>query len=77
MGSNLMKIKAETGVDPLDKRKHHVMEKLLRSEVPEEEMWRVPLLKRLLEENRAMKNTDTDCKNMEDLIDMVCTSTFS
>ena len=77
MGSNLMKIKAETGVDPLDKRKHHVMEKLLRSEVPEEEMWRVPLITRLLEENRAMKDTDTDCKNMEDLIDMVCTSTFS
>ena len=76
-GSNISKIAKETGLDPLASRKCLVRNALYTSEVPPEEVWRVPLLARLLKEKIEQLEAENDTSGLTDLIEVVCTSTIT
>jgi hypothetical protein len=76
MGRNLMCIGQETGLDPLRSGKLEVGETLEKTDVPLEDTWKIPLLKRLLEERQEQRDGDCNTKETDELITVVCTSTF-
>ena len=49
---------------------------LIKSSVPLEEQWRVPLLSRLLQDRIISKQAHIDNEPFDYLINMVCSSTF-
>ena len=75
-GNNIRKMTMETGVDLMTNSKQCIRKALSLSPVPAEEEWRAPLLARLLEERRECLEADGDSKNLDSLIDIVCSSTF-
>ena len=77
MGRNVKHIEAETNIDPLVASKLQIREALCRSVVPEEDSWKLPLLSRLLEERSTRKDDDAEQEDIDNLIEVVCTSTFS
>ena len=78
-GHNFSKMTKETGLDMMNSSKQNVKQALLKSAVPAEDEWRAPLLARLLQERWDCLDleADDDIKHLDNLIDMVCSSTFS
>ena len=75
-GSNTMKMSRETGLDLMTCSRQALRSALSQSTVPEEEEWRVPLLARLLQERREWIEADEDRKHMDNMIEVVCSSTI-
>ena len=66
----------ETGLDIMTNTKRKIRSTLSKSTVSPEEEWRIPYLGRLLQERLEALETDWDSVTMDDLVDMVCSSTF-
>ena len=77
MGKNVYNITLETSLEPLLTSKYMIVEALTRSIVPEENMWKLPLLARLLEEKVVKKADGDELENINAWIEVVCTSTFN
>ena len=70
MGRNLFNIHQETKLDPLSSSKVHVGDLLFKSTIPVEDSWKLPFLERLLRER------EVEDPEVEEIIDIVCTSSF-
>ena len=75
-GSNLAKIKEETKLNPWSASPFHVKQVLLEREpqVPEQDLWRLPYLAKLLDERHNMKLELLDTKAIDNLINSLCSS---
>ena len=67
-GSNLEKIDRETGIKTLESSSCQIREALAPSDPPENEMWRIPLLEKYLNQRSQMELEVQDTKNIETLI---------
>ena len=74
-GSNLRNLARETGCDPVENR-HKLRETILASRcpVPAADTWRVPCLKKFLEERYRMEVLGDDTSEVEGLILSLVTS---
>ena len=75
-GNNIRKLGKEIKKDPLLSTKLEVRNKLEASLLPVEETWRTPLLARLLEERGDLEN-EGDKEKLNDMIEVICNSTFT
>ena len=75
-GLNLAKIREETKLNPWSASSLHVKQVLLDSEpkVPEQDLWRLPYLAKLLDERHSMELELIDTKEIDKLIDSLCSS---
>ena len=76
-GKNICKISKEIGNDALQVSKYQVGEALVRSDVPVEDTWKIPLLTRLLKDRQQLRVDCLDTEPVDELIEVVCTSNFS
>ena len=75
-GNNFAKLTRETDLELRSCRKHKVKEGLFKTTAPIEDEWRAPLLARLLEERRTMFHAEEDMKHLDNMIQIVCSSTI-
>ena len=75
-GSNISKIREETKLNPWNVSSLQVKEVLLEGEpkVPEQDLWRLAYLSKLLEERHSMELELGDTKEIEKLINSLCSS---
>lgn len=73
-GKNLNTIEARTGLDPWSNSANLVKESLVRQPVPDEDLWRVPLLVQYLEERTMLEVNMEQTDLITDLIDSLCSS---
>ena len=75
-GKNLANIFHETGLNAWEASPAEVRQALLSKEavVPEQDIWRVPYLSKLLEERNDMEVNSLDTDQISQLIDSLCTS---
>ena len=73
-GKNLDMIERESGQDPWKTNSFMVKENLSDREVPEQDMWRLPLLCQYLNQRREMETAQEDTGVITDLIDSLCSS---
>ena len=79
VGSNLALIGQETGLDAWSASPGELRAKLLEKEqltVPPEDEWRIPYLRKLLEQRRFAfyRGDDKETKMCQNLIDSICTN---
>ena len=74
LGRNLRKIASETGKDPRWTASACFRDCFGATPVPEGDIWRIPLLSRLLEERREKETMEEDTVTVEELIDSLCSS---
>ena len=67
-------IERESGQDPWKTNSVMVKENLSDREVPEQDMWRLPLLRQYLNQRREMETAQEDTGVITDLIDSLCSS---
>ena len=73
-GKNLHFIERESGLDPWKSSPSSVREMLPNSEVPEADMWRLPLLCKYLYLRQEMKMKSENTEEITILIDSLCSS---
>ena len=75
-GSNLAKIREETKLNPWNVSSLQVKQVLLEGEpkVPEQDLWRLAYLSKLLEERHSMELQLCDTKEIDKLINSLCSS---
>ena len=73
-GRNLHMIERETGLDPWKTSAAKVKENLPYSAVPNQDLWRLPLLCQYLFQRRQMEISLEDTKEISNLIDSLCSS---
>ena len=75
-GSNLARLKQETGLNPWASTPSMIKNTLTLNEasVPEEDKWRPPLLEKLLLQRHMMENKLEDTKEIQSLIDSLCST---
>ena len=73
-GSNLINLEEEFGLDPWVSSSHQLAEKYSKYEVPAGDEWRLPLLVKLLDQQREMKVMNENTKTISSLIDSLCYS---
>ena len=73
-GKNLAHIETVTGLDPWRTNSTKVSESVPDAEVPEADMWRLPLLCQYLFQRMEMETNLEDTKNISSLIDSLCSS---
>ena len=75
-GKNLAKISQETGLNAQEASPAEIRQALLCKEavVPEQDLWRVPYLAKLLQEKHEMEITSLDTGQISQLIDSLCTT---
>ena len=71
-GKNLDHIFRLTGLDPWDVNEETIEMSLVRNPVPEEEMWRLPLLSQYLKQRREMEVNMENTDAISDLIQSLC-----
>ena len=71
-GKNLHHISRLTGLDPWDVNEETIKMSLVRDPVPEEEMWRFPLLSQYLKQRREMEVNMENTDVISDLIESLC-----
>ena len=64
----------ETGEDPRVAHSYIFKDKFKKAIVPEKEVWRIPLLSRLLEERQEKEIMEEDSSIVEELIGSLCSS---
>ena len=74
LGKNLRNILHETGKDPRWTASPSFRESFRKKMVPEEDVWRLSLLSRLLEERLEKEVMDEDTAVLEQLIASLCSS---
>ena len=73
-GRNLHLIQQETDLDPWVNSGKAIEEKLLREPVPDEDIWRLPLLCKLLMQRQEMELNLDNTEYISNLIDSLCSS---
>ena len=73
-GRNLHLIQEETNMDPWVSSGLEIGKKLLREPVPNEDIWRLPLLCKYLIKRREMEVNLEKTEAITDLIDSLCSS---
>ena len=73
-GKNLQLIENETGLDPWNTNGNLVKDALKRPPVPNEDMWRLPLLNQFLMRRKELESLLQDTKHIDDLIDSLCST---
>ena len=73
-GRNLSMLAQETNLNPWIASPGAIRSALEPTEPPEGEIWRIPLLEKLLEQRREMDVNMEDCTEISDLIDSLCSS---
>ena len=73
-GRNLDKIFQETGIKTLKASTCEIRKALAPSDPPENEMWRIPLLEKYLNQRSQMELEVQDTKNIETLIESLCST---
>ena len=73
-GRNLNHISRITGLDPWLVSDAVIKESLVRDPVPEEDLWRLPLLSQYLKQRKQMETNLENTDIITDLIDSLCTS---
>ena len=73
-GSNLLHIERETLLDPWTTPAWKVGVSISKSEVPEQEKWRLIYLKKLLLARRELESSCEDTQEVTALIDSLCSS---
>ena len=73
-GKNLAYIENEAGVDPWMACAVQVRNSLPKSEVPAEDLWRLPLLGQYIDHRQNMKSQCEDTKEISKLIDSLCST---
>ena len=73
-GRNLRNIRLETGLDPWISSSHQVSEKLseMTKPVPQQDVWRLPYLQKLLIQRYKMKIQALDTEDITGLINSLC-----
>ena len=74
LGKNLRKITLETGKDARWAAPAIFRDCFKAIPVPEGDMWRIPLLARLLEERRDKEAMEEDTETVEELLNSLCSS---
>ena len=75
-GINLTHIHAETGLNPWNAKSNAIMQELREREetIPSRDMWRIPLLQKLLLQRHEQEVNCDDTKEITKLIDSLCIS---
>ena len=75
-GANLYKIQEKTGLNPLSTTSPAVMHALARADLvmPKTEEWRIPFLMKLLASRREMEKSCVETKDIDWLIESLCSS---
>ena len=73
-GKNLLLVERESGLDPWRTNSAEVRDKLSSREVPQQDLWRLPLLCQYLNQRREMESCLQDTKEISNLIDSLCNS---
>ena len=75
-GKNLAKISHETGLNAWNASPAEIRQVLIAKEavVPQQDIWRVQYLSKLLEERNHMEVNSLDTGQISQLIDSLCTS---
>ena len=73
-GRNLNHISRKTGLDPWLVSDAVLKESLVRDPVPEEDLWRLPLLSQYLKQRKQIETNLENTDIITDLIDSLCTS---
>ena len=73
-GKNLQLIERETGLNPWTTNATLVKESLKRPPVPNEDMWRLPLLDKFLTRRKEQEVQLEDTRAIDDLIDSLCST---
>ena len=71
-GLNINKIQRDTSLDPCKVNSSQVRSVIMKTEVPENYVWRIPLLKKLLEQRRDLECQMSNTEELETLISGVC-----
>ena len=73
-GKNLLILERESGCDPWKTNSHKLRDNILTREVPNGDLWRLPLLCQYLNQRREMESCLQDTKEITTLIDSLCSS---
>ena len=73
-GKNLQLIERKTGLNPWTTNANLVKEALKRPPVPNEDMWRLPLLDKFLIRRREQEAQLEDTRAIDELIDSLCST---
>ena len=73
-GKNLYNIEREFGLDPWRCYPGEIKRAYCYYMVPEMDMWRLPLLVKLLDQKLEMETCEENTKTIRELIDSLCTS---
>ena len=71
---NLALIRNESGVDTLTVPPMLVRKNVKKAQIPLNQEWRIPLLEKLLIQRKQMKDELLDTKDLQKLIDSLCSS---
>ena len=63
-GKNLLLVERESGLDPWRTNSAEVRDKLSSREVPQQDLWRLPLLCQYLNQRREMESCLQDTKDI-------------
>ena len=73
-GRNLKNIACLFNIDPKLHHAEHFKQKDIGYKIPEEDEWRVPLLRKLLDQRRELYSCEEDTSNIDELIESLCSS---
>ena len=73
-GKNLAFIEMESKLDPWKASAAQVRSSLPKCEVPDQELWRLPLLKQYIDHRQELKTQCEDTKEISKLIDALCST---
>ena len=71
---NMALVSRETGQDSVSMSSRQVRNLVKCPEVPENQLWRLPLLQRLLNERKQLEVALEDTSDISDVIDSLCSS---
>ena len=73
-GRNLRLLETETGLDPWKATSIDIRDNIPISQIPNHDVWRIPLLCRLLYQRQEMATNCENTDQISDLIDSLCSS---
>ena len=71
---NIYNIEREIGLDPLASTPDMIKNRPIRAEIPKNDMWRIPLLDKLLEQRQTKQDLLENVNDISKLIDSLCSS---
>ena len=73
-GRNIYKIQRETGINPCKVNSSSLRNIPMKTEIPEQDEWRIPLVDKLLNKRAVLESNMEDTDEVENLINGICST---